>query len=59
MNGGHLAERLGADEYSMDVPVCDANGHCETASHINRLGEVSLREVADSPPPPPPTPRCS
>lgn len=34
MNGRHLAERLGAGEYSMDVPVCDANGHCETASQI-------------------------
>lgn len=52
MNGRHLAEHLGAGEYSMDVPVCDANGHCETASHVNRLGEVSLGRWQTSPIPP-------
>lgn len=42
MNGRHLAECLVPSEYSMDVPVCDTNSHCESAFHDNRLGEVRL-----------------
>lgn len=51
MNGRHLAERLGAGEYSMDVPVCDANGHCETASQIIDLEKSVWGGGTHHPPP--------